>query len=92
MLPKANSATTALATLSPTWHIDGIRMGANVIMPNLSPESVRKDYQIYDDKASFGSESAEGLKLLEIELSSIGYEPDFSRGDHEDFRKEKSHV
>lgn len=35
-------ATTALGTVSPTGREDGILAGANVVMPNLSPVSVRK--------------------------------------------------
>lgn len=93
MLPNGNiPATTALATLSKNGHIEGIKMGANVIMPNLSPSNVRKDYSLYDKKASFGSESIEGLKILKDELSSIGYEISFDRGDHIDFKGEKINV
>lgn len=93
ILPKTNlPATTALATLSETGHLDGIKMGANVIMPNLTSSELRKYYNLYDDKATFGSESVEGLRILENELSSIGYHRDYSRGDHEDFRGGKYNV
>ena len=75
-------ATTALATLSPDGRERGILAGANVVMPNLSPSSVRKKYALYDNKASFGSESAEGLKLLEKQLNGIGYTISYLRGDY----------
>jgi biotin synthase len=46
-------STTALATLSPDGRERGILAGANVVMPNLSPSTVRKQYALYDNKASF---------------------------------------
>lgn len=74
-------STTALATLSPTGRLEGILSGANVVMPNLSPSDVRAKYAIYENKASWGKEAAEGLAALEAELETIGYHIDYSRGD-----------
>ena len=83
LLPKALiPSTTALATLSSQGRIEGILSGANVIMPNLSPSSVRTKYAIYENKASWGAEAAEGLTALESELQSIGYHIDYTRGDY----------
>jgi len=76
-------ATTALQTLSADGHQKGILAGANVIMPNLTPRRYRADYSLYDDKASYGSEAAEGIERLKSELSAIGYEIDFAKGDYE---------
>ena len=83
LLPKALiPSTTALATLHPQGRIEGILSGANVVMPNLSPSDVRTKYAIYDSKASWGAEAAEGLTSLEAELHSIGYHIDYTRGDY----------
>ena len=60
----------------------GILSGANVVMPNLSPENVRGTYSIYENKASAGAESAEGLQLLSSDLMQIGYKINVSRGDY----------
>lgn len=76
-------ATTALATLSPEGRRLGILSGANVVMPNLSPAAERAKYAIYEHKASFGCEAAEGLAELERELASIGCRIDYARGDYE---------
>ena len=82
MLPKALlPSTTALATLHPSGRIEGILSGANVVMPNLSPSDVRAKYAIYENKASWGKEAAEGLSALESELNTIGYHIDYARGD-----------
>ncbi len=74
-------STTAMATLSPDGRLRGILAGANVVMPNLSPEDNRKLYALYDNKAALGAESAQGIKKLENELATIGYHIDWSRGD-----------
>lgn len=74
-------ATTALNTLAPNGHQLGILAGANVIMPNLSPQSVRGKYSLYDNKKSSGSEAAEGIRLLKAELAGIGYTVPVDRGD-----------
>ena len=75
-------STTALASLSPDGREWGILAGANVVMPNLSPSSVREKYSLYDNKAAFGSEAAEGLKELEKQLERIGYTISIDRGDY----------
>jgi biotin synthase len=81
-LPQALiPSTTAMATLSPDGRLRGILAGANVVMPNLSPEENRAQYSLYDNKASLGAESAQGVKALEKELATIGYHIDWSRGD-----------
>ena len=84
MLPKALiPSTTALATLTPQGRLEGILSGANVVMPNLSPSTVRAKYAIYENKASWGAEAAEGIAMLERELQGIDYHIDYSRGDFE---------
>lgn len=75
-------ATTALATLTPDGRERGILAGANVVMPNLSPQEERKKYNLYNNKASLGAESAEGLNILQQQLEKIGYQISFSRGDY----------
>ena len=74
-------ATTALATLIPDGRERGILAGANVVMPNLSPREERRKYELYNDKASLGAESAEGLATLQKQLNAIGYEISTERGD-----------
>ena len=83
MNPKALiPATTSLATLAPDGRKKGILAGANVVMPNLSPSFAREKYSLYEGKAAFGAESAEGLGQLENELATIGYHISAGRGDY----------
>lgn len=82
--PKALiPATTALATIDENGREKAILAGANVVMPNLSPNDVRKKYSIYDKKLSTGSEAAEQLQKLEARLNTIGYHINYGRGDYE---------
>ncbi len=74
-------STTAMATLATDGRLRGILAGANVVMPNLSPTDTRKQYALYDNKASLGAESSQGLKDLAAELATIGYHINWSRGD-----------
>ncbi|MCD7709010.1 MAG: [FeFe] hydrogenase H-cluster radical SAM maturase HydE [Clostridiales bacterium] len=74
-------ATTALGTIHPQGREKGIMAGANVVMPNLSPLSVREKYLLYDNKISTGMEAAECRDDLEKRMRSIGYEVVTARGD-----------
>lgn len=75
-------ATTALGTIDPTGREKGIRAGANVVMPNLSPLDVRKDYSLYDNKICTGDEAAECLQCLDRRIAAAGFTLSMSRGDH----------
>jgi len=74
-------ATTALGTAEEGGRERGILSGANVIMPNLSPEETRKKYELYNNKLSTGAESANGLETLRKNMLSIGQEIVVDRGD-----------
>lgn len=74
-------ATTALGTIDPRGREKGILAGANVVMPNLSPTGVRKQYELYDNKICTGDEAAECSDCLKNRMQSIGYELVVDRGD-----------
>ena len=77
-------ATTALGTAREDGRMRGILAGCNVIMPNLSPESVRKKYMLYDNKAGTNLSAKEGIALLREQMERIGYEVVVGRGDYEE--------
>nr|WP_315024689.1 [FeFe] hydrogenase H-cluster radical SAM maturase HydE [uncultured Aminipila sp.] len=82
MLPKVLlPATTALGTINPKGRELGILAGANVVMPNLSPLKVRKNYELYDNKICTGDEAAECRQCMDLRMKSIGYEIVVERGD-----------
>ena len=74
-------ATTALGTIDPMGREKGILAGANVVMPNLSPTSVRKKYELYDGKICTGDESAQCVRCMAARMESIGYRMVVDRGD-----------
>lgn len=62
-------ATTALETLYPNeGQKQGLRMGANVLMPSFTPEQNKKNYAIYNDKAQVKAENAKKL-ITELHLT-----------------------
>lgn len=75
-------ATTALGTIDPRGRERGILSGANVVMPNLSPQEVRKKYMLYDNKICTGDEAAECVACLGRRIASAGYELVCDRGDY----------
>lgn len=74
-------ATTALGTIHPMGRELGIKAGANVLMPNLSPTDVREKYLLYDNKICTGDEAAECYTCLSNRLKRIDYEIKKDRGD-----------
>ena len=79
-------STTALGTINPLGREKGILAGANVVMPNLSPVSVRKKYMLYDNKICTGDEAAECIRCMRTRVSKVGYHVIESRGDHPSFK------
>lgn len=66
-------ATTALGTIHPQGRELGLKAGANVVMPNLSPVRVRKLYALYENKICTGDETAQCRSCLEKRVLSAGY-------------------
>ena len=83
MLPNVLlPATTALGTIHSRGRELGVRSGANVVMPNLSPVSVRKKYMLYDGKICTGDEAAECRYCLSRRMEAIGCRIVTDRGDY----------
>jgi biotin synthase len=85
-------ASTAMHAIDPGGREKAIACGANVIMPNLTPQRYREGYRIYEGKPSFSEiyeNNVSGLNLDVIPGTTIGLgiwgdTPHFSR------RKSKS--
>lgn len=85
LLPKALiPATTALNSIDTKGREKGLKAGANVLMPNLTPAVYRENYSLYDNKLSVGLESAQSIEILKNHIAKLGLVADFSRGDHKD--------
>lgn len=81
-------ATTALGSLDNLGREQGIKAGANVVMPNLSPTNVRDKYLLYDGKICTGDEAAECRMCIEGRITRAGFQIDMSRGDHTQWRRD----
>jgi biotin synthase len=75
-------ATTSLGTINPLGREMGLKAGANVVMPNLSPSNVREKYALYDGKICTGDEAAECRGCIERRINSAGYQVEIGRGDN----------
>ena len=74
-------ATTALGTISPIGRELGLKAGANVMMPNLTPTDARKNYDLYDNKSCMDEEAAKCRLCQEGRVRSVGYQIVSDRGD-----------
>jgi len=78
LMPDINMvAATALQAIDPAGREKALAVGANVIMPNLTPCEYRKEYQLYEDKPCLDEDAELCRNCLEarVELagSEIGY-------------------
>ena len=73
LLPGINiAATTALQTLAPDGREQGLRFGANVIMPQATPNRVRRQYALYDGKPCLDDSAGQCASCLEGRINSVG--------------------
>ncbi len=73
LLPKAMlPSTTALETIEKKGRVQGYLSGANVIMVNISPSDVKKDYLLYDNKAFINTDAQKAVENIKKELDEIG--------------------
>ena len=91
MMPEINMvAATANQTIDPLGREKAIAAGANVIMPNLTPNEYREDYLIYPDKACVSDKPEECYTCLDIRMKAIGHQILYNAwGDSVAFTKKK---
>ena len=73
LMPTINIAsTTALQSIVPTGREFGLKAGANVLMPNITPIKYRKNYLLYENKPSLELEAEETLDNVLKRIRTIG--------------------
>ena len=72
-------ATTALATLNPHGRLQALQAGANVVMPDFTPDIYKNRYDIYPGRTDVGP-AGEIIGRLEKDFQSIGRTIRFSVG------------
>jgi biotin synthase len=66
------AATTALQAIDPMGREQALRVGANVIMPNLTPVKYRQDYLLYENKPCLDEEADACKGCLETRIRMVG--------------------
>lgn len=74
-------ATTALGTLHPQGRELALKAGANVVMPIITPTSVRKQYKLYENKICGDDHPEDCRYCIERRIQAAGFEVDLGRGD-----------
>ncbi len=65
------AATTALQTIDPIGREKAIKIGANVLMPNITPAIVRKNYLLYENKPCTDENADDCLECLKTRLKLV---------------------
>ena len=82
LIPKSlMPVTTALGTLHPEGRELALKAGANVVMPIITPQSVRKQYALYENKICGDDHPEDCRYCIERRIKAAGFEIDLSRGD-----------
>ena len=71
------AAATALQAIDPVGREKGLKVGANIIMPNVTPGQFRNDYSLYQNKPCVDEEPENCVGCLDARIalsdSEIGY-------------------
>ncbi len=93
LMPDINIvATTALQTITPMGREMGLKAGANVVMPNLTPGKYRGNYLLYDNKPCIDEDADECINCLANRMKMIGEEIANDYGDSIHFTQRKNRV
>ena len=76
------ASTTALQAIDPVGREKALQVGANVIMPNVTPGMYRNNYKLYENKPCTDEEAADCTNCLDVRIGMVGDEIAFGeRGD-----------
>lgn len=85
------AAATALQAIDPLGREKGIQVGANIIMPNVTPGLYRNDYSLYENKPCIDEEPAQCKGCLDARIALAEGEIGYGEwGDSLHFRKKKA--
>jgi biotin synthase len=75
LMPDINiAAATALQAIDPAGREKALTIGANILMPNLTPCEYRKEYQLYEDKPCLDEDAELCRNCLEARIELVGCE------------------
>ncbi len=87
LMPDINiAASTALQAIDPAGREKALTVGANIIMPNLTPCEYRKNYLLYEDKPCLDEDADLCRNCLEARIQMTGNEIGYNEwGDSKHF-------
>lgn len=75
LMPDINiAAATALQAIDPAGREKALTIGANILMPNLTPCVYRKEYQLYENKPCLDEDAELCRNCLEARIELAGCE------------------
>lgn len=84
------AATTAMQAIDAMGREKALKVGANIIMPNLTPKKYRENYLLYENKPCTDEDADECKKCLEARIHIAGDEIGYGEwGDSKHFKKRK---
>ena len=91
LMPDVNiAAATALQAIDPVGREKAVKVGANIIMPNLTPCNYRKEYQLYEGKPCLDEDASLCKNCLEARIEIAGSEIGYGEwGDSKHFSVKK---
>jgi biotin synthase len=91
LMPDINiAAATALQAIDPAGREKALAVGANIMMPNLTPCEYRKEYQLYEDKPCLDEDAELCRNCLEARIEMAGSEIGYGEwGDSIHFKNRK---
>ncbi|MDA3954215.1 MAG: [FeFe] hydrogenase H-cluster radical SAM maturase HydE [Bacteroidales bacterium] len=66
------AAATALQAIDPIGREKAIKVGANIIMPNVTPGMYRDSYKLYENKPCTDEEAADCTNCMEMRIGITG--------------------
>jgi biotin synthase len=91
IMPDINiAAATALQAIDPLGREKAMKIGANIIMPNITPGMYRDDYSLYQNKPCTDEEASDCKNCLEARITIAGSEIGYGQwGDSLHFKNKK---
>ncbi len=94
MMKNVNIAsTTALQAIDKMGREKALKIGANILMPNITPGKYRNDYKLYENKPCTDEEAEDCVSCLEMRIkiagSRIGYD---EWGDSKHFSQRRQSI
>ncbi len=91
MMPDINiAATTALQTIDKMGREKAIRIGANILMPNITPGKYRDSYALYENKPCTDENADDCKNCIDVRINMVNHEVGYAHwGDSKRYAKRK---